>query len=119
MKGSAQKHINCMTLMAERIKQRKLYEIATFEQRLMIDCSHANSEKDPMRQIDVSADIGHQIAGGDNHIFGVMVESHLKAGRQDITPGKKPVLVMFGSKETMMLKLYGDIDQYLSMLSRQ
>jgi hypothetical protein len=36
-----------------------------------------------------------------------------------ITPGKKPRLVMFGSQETMMLKLYGDIDQYLSMLSRQ
>jgi hypothetical protein len=36
-----------------------------------------------------------------------------------ITPGKQPRLVMFGSQETMMLKLYGDIDQYLSMLSRQ
>jgi hypothetical protein len=36
-----------------------------------------------------------------------------------ITPGKKPRLVMFGSKETMMLKLYGDIEQYLIMLSRQ
>jgi hypothetical protein len=36
-----------------------------------------------------------------------------------ITPGKKPRLIMFGSKETMMLKLYGDIEQYLTMLSRQ
>lgn len=33
-----------------------------------------------------------------------------------ITPGKKPKLIMFGSKETMMLKLYGDIDRYLQML---
>jgi len=62
---------------------------AGLAQRLMIDCSHANSEKDPMRQVDVAADIGRQIASGDDHIFGVMVESHLKAGRQDIVPGRE------------------------------
>ena len=57
----------------------------------MIDCSHANSEKDPLRQIDVAADLGRQIAAGDDHIFGVMVESHLKSGRQVLVPGRELV----------------------------
>ncbi|MBI2316247.1 MAG: 3-deoxy-7-phosphoheptulonate synthase, partial [Betaproteobacteria bacterium] len=58
-------------------------------ERLMIDCSHANSGKDAMRQVDVPADIAAQIGAGGEHIFGVMVESHLKAGRQDILPGRE------------------------------
>ena len=59
--------------------------------RLMIDASHANSSKNPANQIPVCADIAHQIAGGDTRIVGVMVESHLVAGRQDLVPGKELV----------------------------
>ena len=54
--------------------------------RLMIDCSHANSEKQHEKQIQVAEDIAQQISEGNRCITGVMVESHLKAGRQDITP---------------------------------
>ncbi|HTQ74693.1 MAG TPA: 3-deoxy-7-phosphoheptulonate synthase AroG [Burkholderiales bacterium] len=61
---------------------------AGLEQRLMIDCSHSNSQKMYQRQIDVAREIGRQVASGDDRIFGVMVESHLKAGRQDLVPGK-------------------------------
>ncbi|MFT3799656.1 MAG: 3-deoxy-7-phosphoheptulonate synthase AroG [Burkholderiaceae bacterium] len=56
--------------------------------RLMIDASHGNSQKKPENQVPVIADIASQVAGGDNRIFGVMVESHLVAGRQDMVPGK-------------------------------
>jgi 3-deoxy-7-phosphoheptulonate synthase len=56
--------------------------------RLMIDTSHANSSKKPENQIPVNADIAAQIAGGETRIVGVMVESHLVAGRQDLIPGK-------------------------------
>jgi len=56
--------------------------------RLMIDTSHANSSKKPENQIPVSADIAGQIAGGETRIVGVMIESHLVAGRQDLIPGK-------------------------------
>src|SRR3972149_39492 len=56
-------------------------------QRLMIDCSHANSRKDPMLQVEVAADVGRQLGAGNMVIFGLMVESHLKAGRQDLVPG--------------------------------
>jgi len=59
--------------------------------RLMIDASHANSSKNPANQIPVCADIGNQIAAGDTRIVGVMIESHLVAGRQDLVPGKELV----------------------------
>jgi 3-deoxy-7-phosphoheptulonate synthase len=56
--------------------------------RIMIDCSHANSRKIPERQVDVAHGVMHQVARGDRRIFGVMLESHLVAGRQDVIPGK-------------------------------
>ena len=57
--------------------------------RLMIDASHANSSKKPENQVPVCADIARQVAAGDDRIVGVMVESHLLAGRQDLVPGKE------------------------------
>ena len=56
---------------------------------LMIDCSHANSNKQYQRQIAVAADIAGQISNGSTHIIGVMIESHLKAGHQDIIAGRQ------------------------------
>ena len=56
--------------------------------RLMIDCSHANSQKRHERQIEVARDVALQVAGGDARIFGVMIESHINAGRQDLVPGQ-------------------------------
>jgi len=56
--------------------------------KIMIDFSHANSRKDYKRQMEVARDVGGQIAAGDDRIFGVMVESHLNEGRQDLVPGK-------------------------------
>ena len=56
--------------------------------RLMIDASHANSSKKPENQIPVCADISRQVGAGDARIVGVMVESHLVAGRQDLVPGQ-------------------------------
>ncbi|HKY07589.1 MAG TPA: 3-deoxy-7-phosphoheptulonate synthase AroG [Candidatus Binatia bacterium] len=55
---------------------------------IMIDCSHDNSGKDPAKQVAVGHNVAKQIAAGDARIFGIMVESHLKAGRQDLLPGK-------------------------------
>ena len=56
--------------------------------RLMIDASHANSSKKPENQPAVVADIAGQIAAGEQRIVGVMVESHLVAGRQDLVEGQ-------------------------------
>jgi 3-deoxy-7-phosphoheptulonate synthase len=63
-------------------------EAAGLQPRLMIDFSHANSRKRPEKQIDVGRDVAGQIARGDRRIIGVMVESHLVAGRQDVMAGK-------------------------------
>ena len=56
--------------------------------QLMIDVSHANSSKQYQRQIEVAADVARQVAGGDTRIMGVMIESHLHAGRQDLVAGQ-------------------------------
>jgi 3-deoxy-7-phosphoheptulonate synthase len=55
---------------------------------LIIDASHANSAKDPENQPKVMADVARQIAGGEGRIVGVMIESHLVAGRQDLIEGQ-------------------------------
>jgi 3-deoxy-7-phosphoheptulonate synthase len=61
---------------------------AGLREQVMIDFSHANSSKKFERQIDVGRDVAAQIAGGDARITGVMVESHLQAGRQDLAAGQ-------------------------------
>jgi len=57
--------------------------------RLMIDTSHANSQKQFHKQVEVCRDIIHQIKTGQDNIFGLMIESHLVEGRQDFKPGAK------------------------------
>ncbi|MDX8401208.1 MAG: 3-deoxy-7-phosphoheptulonate synthase, partial [Mariprofundaceae bacterium] len=57
---------------------------------VMIDCSHANSRKQYQRQVEVGYDVAGQVAVGNRRIIGLMVESHLKPGRQDVIPGKQP-----------------------------
>lgn len=69
-------------------------------QRLMIDASHANSSKKPENQVPVCADIAAQIAGGDRRIVGVMVESNLVAGRQDLVAGKELSDLTYGQSVT-------------------
>ena len=56
--------------------------------RLLIDCSHGNSSKEHARQSLVAADIAQQLADGSHNICGVMLESHLVEGRQDIKNGR-------------------------------
>jgi 3-deoxy-7-phosphoheptulonate synthase len=60
---------------------------AGLRERLMIDVSHGNSGKRHEQQIAVLGDVAAQIAGGEARIAGVMIESHLEEGRQDLIPG--------------------------------
>ena len=62
---------------------------AGLPERLMIDCSHANAAKDYRRQAEVARDIGAQLAKGERRIIGVMVESHLVEGRQELAEASK------------------------------
>jgi 3-deoxy-7-phosphoheptulonate synthase len=65
-----------------------LLQGAGLREQVMIDLSHANSSKQHARQIVVAEDVARQIAAGDARIMGVMIESHLHEGRQDIVPGQ-------------------------------
>jgi len=61
---------------------------AGLKSRVMVDASHGNSSKKPENQPLVIADLAAQVAAGSTRISGVMVESHLEGGRQDLFPGK-------------------------------
>jgi len=61
---------------------------AGLREQVMVDFSHANSSKQYARQVDVGRDVAAQIAGGERRITGVMIESHLNEGRQDLLPGQ-------------------------------
>ena len=65
-----------------------LLKTAGLREQVMIDVSHANSSKQHQRQIEVASDVARQVAAGDRRIMGVMIESHLQEGRQDIVPGQ-------------------------------
>ena len=85
---------------------------------LMVDCSHANSSKQHQKQIDVAKDIAAQISGGSHSVFGVMVESHLKAGAQKFTPGQDSVAgLAYGQSITDACLDWDDSAQVLATLS--
>jgi 3-deoxy-7-phosphoheptulonate synthase len=65
-----------------------LLAAAGLRQQVMVDVSHANSSKQHRRQIDVAHDVATQIEAGDTRITGVMIESHLNEGRQDLVEGQ-------------------------------
>jgi 3-deoxy-7-phosphoheptulonate synthase len=60
---------------------------AGLREQVMVDVSHGNSGKSYLRQIEVARDVAAQVAGGEARIIGVMIESHLEEGRQDLVPG--------------------------------
>ncbi|MES2937219.1 MAG: 3-deoxy-7-phosphoheptulonate synthase [Pseudomonadota bacterium] len=73
---------------AEHVAQAcAVLEKAGVNPRVMVDCSHANSQKDPQRQVPVAQDVANQIAEGERRILGLMVESHLNPGKQELKPG--------------------------------
>jgi 3-deoxy-7-phosphoheptulonate synthase len=64
---------------------------AELPERVMVDCSHGNSGKDPARQPEVTGEVARQIAQGQQALFGLMMESFLEEGRQDYRPDAAPV----------------------------
>jgi 3-deoxy-7-phosphoheptulonate synthase len=74
---------------AEDVEQTaRVLSRAGLPARIMVDCSHGNSGKDHTRQPAVARALAAQIAEGARHVFGVMIESHLVGGRQDVRPGQ-------------------------------
>ncbi len=87
---------------------------AQLPERLMIDCSHANAAKQYRRQLDVASDLAGQIGRGERRIVGVMIESHLVEGRQDLEPGKD---LVFGQSITDACLGWPDSAQVLETLA--
>ncbi|MFN8535334.1 MAG: 3-deoxy-7-phosphoheptulonate synthase [Dehalococcoidia bacterium] len=92
-----------------------LLEGAGLPARIMIDCSHGNSGKDSSRQPAVAADVASQIAVGNRQIVGVMLESHLVGGRQDVAP---EMPLTYGQSITDACLSWGDTVPVLKDLSR-
>jgi 3-deoxy-7-phosphoheptulonate synthase len=88
---------------------------AKLPERLMIDCSHANAAKQYKRQVDVARDIAGQLAAGEQRIVGVMVESHLVEGRQDLEPGRP---LQFGQSITDACLGWEDTQHLLEVLAQ-
>jgi 3-deoxy-7-phosphoheptulonate synthase len=96
----------------------KELEAAKLPASLMVDCSHANSSKQHERQLVVAQDIAEQMASGSHSVFGVMIESHLKAGAQKFTPGKDKVHdLAYGQSITDACLAWDDSLQALEALS--
>jgi 3-deoxy-7-phosphoheptulonate synthase len=68
--------------------------------RMLIDCSHDNSGKSYLKQPDVLEEVGRQVGAGSNHVLGVMIESNIVAGRQELKPGMVRADLVYGQSIT-------------------
>lgn len=93
-----------------------MLESAGLPVRMMIDASHANSRKLPARQIDVIRDIGAQVGRGNQGIIGIMIESHLVEGRQDVVQG---IPLTYGQSITDACIGFDDSEAVLRELAAQ
>ncbi|NMD53148.1 3-deoxy-7-phosphoheptulonate synthase AroG [Shewanella sp. DNRA4] len=95
--------------ISEQLKKAKLVD------NIMIDFSHANSSKQYQRQMEVANDVAEQVASGNKAIFGVMVESHLVEGRQDLIEGQA---LCYGQSITDACIGWDDTERLLSVLNQ-
>ncbi|MFB2641015.1 3-deoxy-7-phosphoheptulonate synthase AroG [Shewanella bicestrii] len=95
--------------ISEQLKKAKLVD------NIMIDFSHANSSKQYQRQMDVANDVAEQVAAGNEAIFGVMVESHLVEGRQDLIEGQA---LCYGQSITDACIGWDDTERLLAVLNQ-
>ncbi len=97
-------------------------EKANLQQRIMIDCSHANANKDHERQALVALNVAEQLAAGSESIIGIMLESHINAGNQSLKDPKDlaygvsitDACIDWDTTEELMLKLYDTLENRLA-----
>ncbi|MFB2726784.1 3-deoxy-7-phosphoheptulonate synthase AroG [Shewanella mangrovisoli] len=95
--------------ISEQLKKAKLVD------NIMIDFSHANSSKQYQRQMEVANDVAEQVAAGNKAIFGVMVESHLVEGRQELIEGQA---LCYGQSITDACIGWDDTERLLAVLNQ-
>lgn len=89
-------------------------EKAGLDAQVMIDFSHANSSKQFQKQLVVSDDVAQQIAGGEKAIIGVMIESHLVEGNQNLESGEP---LVYGQSVTDACIGWEDTEKVLRQLA--
>jgi 3-deoxy-7-phosphoheptulonate synthase len=92
----------------------KVLAASGLPERLMIDFSHSNSGKDFKKQMEVAAAVGKQIGNGERRIVGVMIESHLQEGRQNLLPGRP---LVYGQSITDACLGWKDSEALLELLA--
>jgi 3-deoxy-7-phosphoheptulonate synthase len=83
--------------------------------RVMVDCSHGNSQRDHRKQREVASELARQISAGSRHVFGIMLESHLVGGRQDYEAGRPAT---YGQSITDACISIDETEQVLEHLAR-
>ncbi len=122
LRGGQQTNFDAVNVAAASLALEKTGLVPS----LMIDASHANSRKDPNNQPIVLRDVGEQIAAGNANITGVMIESHLIAGRQDLKDGVKlnygqsitDACIDWDTTETVLRQLAKDVGQRAKVKER-
>ena len=101
---------------AESIEQAcASLEKADLSPRVMVDCSHANSLKQHDKQKDVGADLCNQLSAGEQRIFGIMIESNIVEGRQNVVDGKAET---YGQSVTDACINWADTEQLLEQFAK-
>lgn len=98
-----------VALISEQLQKAKLAD------NIMIDFSHANSSKQYQRQLVVAQDVAEQVGAGNRAIFGVMVESHLVEGRQELVEGRA---LCYGQSITDACIGWEDTERLLAVLNQ-
>ncbi|WP_373018851.1 3-deoxy-7-phosphoheptulonate synthase AroG [Thiomicrorhabdus sp.] len=93
----------------------KMLKAAGVEDKLMVDCSHANSSKQHERQLVVAESIAEQLSKGSYSIMGAMIESHIIEGRQDVNPGQP---LTYGQSITDACIGWEDSERILDILAQ-
>jgi len=78
-KNGTNYHLDAVNSVAEELK------LSSMNDRVMVDCSHGNSNKDFRRQSDVLSEVAYQVRNGSKYIMGIMLESHLVEGNQKLS----------------------------------
>jgi 3-deoxy-7-phosphoheptulonate synthase len=82
-----------------------------------VDCNHDNSGKNHVRQLEVVEEVCGQIATGSRNILGVMIESNIVAGRQDLKPGMSRDQLVYGQSITDPCIDFASTEQVLARLA--
>ncbi len=111
-KNGTNYHLDAINLIADELVKFKM------PGRVMVDCSHGNSNKDFRRQSEVLRDVASQLKGGSKNIMGVMIESHLIEGNQKLnsdlsklTYGQSvtDACINFSTTEVLLEELFGAV----------